>query len=155
MTDSFWNLKDYLSKLVSIPDSKVHGTNMGPIWGQQDPGGPHVGPMNFAIWDHCTCHWPRVVWCQVRYIAEKVWVPYMCMTAMLMVVNVHYRSQLFYQLQKSISINVRFKNYHPNQKLTWHTQWWKGNMPFCCSKHTHFISQWAIVQLLDAELRTS
>ena len=32
------------------PDSKVHGTNMGPIWGRQDPGGPHVGPMNFAIW---------------------------------------------------------------------------------------------------------
>ena len=24
---------------------------MGPIWGWQDPGGPHVGPMNFAIWD--------------------------------------------------------------------------------------------------------
>ena len=23
---------------------------MGPIWGQQDPGGPHVGPMNLAIW---------------------------------------------------------------------------------------------------------
>ena len=23
---------------------------MGPIWGQQDPDGPHVGPMNFAIW---------------------------------------------------------------------------------------------------------
>ena len=23
----------------------------GPIWGRQDPGGPHVGPMNFAIWD--------------------------------------------------------------------------------------------------------
>ena len=22
---------------------------MGPIWGRQDPGGPHVGPMNFAI----------------------------------------------------------------------------------------------------------
>ena len=32
------------------PDSKVHGANMGPIWGQQDPGGPHAGPMNFAIW---------------------------------------------------------------------------------------------------------
>ena len=31
------------------PDSKVHGANMGPIWGRQDPGGPHVGPMNFAI----------------------------------------------------------------------------------------------------------
>ena len=35
-----------------IPDSKVHGANMGPIWGRQDPGGPHVGPMNFAIRDH-------------------------------------------------------------------------------------------------------
>ena len=29
---------------------KVHGANMVPIWGRQDPGGPHVGPMNFAIW---------------------------------------------------------------------------------------------------------
>ena len=34
-----------------IPGSKVRGANMGPIWGRQDPGGPHVGPMNFAIWD--------------------------------------------------------------------------------------------------------
>ena len=33
-----------------FPDSKVHGANMGPIWGRQDPGGPHIGPMNFAIW---------------------------------------------------------------------------------------------------------
>ena len=32
------------------PESKLHGANMGPIWGRQDPGGPHVGPMNFAIW---------------------------------------------------------------------------------------------------------
>ena len=31
--------------------AKVHGANMGPIWSQQDPGGPHAGPMNFAIWD--------------------------------------------------------------------------------------------------------
>ena len=35
----------------STPDSKVHGANMGPIWGRQDQGGSHVGPMNFAIWD--------------------------------------------------------------------------------------------------------
>ena len=34
----------------NVPDSKVHGANMGPIWGRQDPGGPHVGPVNFAIW---------------------------------------------------------------------------------------------------------
>ena len=24
---------------------------MGPIWGRQVPGGPHVGPINFAIWE--------------------------------------------------------------------------------------------------------
>ena len=32
------------------PDNKVYGANMGPTWGWQDPGGPHVGPMNFVIW---------------------------------------------------------------------------------------------------------
>ena len=37
--------------LSTIPDSKIHGANMGPIWGRQDPGGPHVGPMNLAISD--------------------------------------------------------------------------------------------------------
>ena len=34
---------------VTYPDSKVHGANMGPIWGRQDPGGPHVSPMNLAL----------------------------------------------------------------------------------------------------------
>ena len=34
---------------VTIPDSKVHGANVGPIWGLQDPGGPRVGYMNFVI----------------------------------------------------------------------------------------------------------
>ena len=33
-----------------IPGSKVHVVNMGPIWGQEDQGGPHVDPMNLAIW---------------------------------------------------------------------------------------------------------
>ena len=33
------------------PDSKVHRANMRPIWGRHDAGGPHVGPMNFAIWE--------------------------------------------------------------------------------------------------------
>ena len=38
------------NQVVSPPDSKFHGANMGPIWGRQVPGGPHVGLMNFAIW---------------------------------------------------------------------------------------------------------
>ena len=41
----------YNIKTNSIPDSKFHGANTGPIWGQQDPGGSRVGPMNFPIWD--------------------------------------------------------------------------------------------------------
>ena len=38
------------SGMKTFPDSKVHGANMGPTWGRQDPGGPHVGPINFASW---------------------------------------------------------------------------------------------------------
>ena len=49
------------------PDSKVHGANMGPIWGRKDPGGPHVGPINFAIWmvQVMACCWLRIngYWC--------------------------------------------------------------------------------------------
>ena len=33
-----------------FPDSKVHGANMGSTCGRQDPGGPHVGHVNRAIW---------------------------------------------------------------------------------------------------------
>ena len=36
---------------IRSPDSKIHGANMGSIWGRQNPGEPHVGPMNFAIWE--------------------------------------------------------------------------------------------------------
>ena len=35
------------------PDCKVHGANMGPTWGWQVPGGPHVCPMNLAIRGLC------------------------------------------------------------------------------------------------------
>ena len=37
--------------LQNIPDSKVHGANMGPNWVLSAPDGPHVGPMNLAIGD--------------------------------------------------------------------------------------------------------
>ena len=37
-------------KLQCVPDSKVRAANMGTIWGREDPGGPHVGPMNYATW---------------------------------------------------------------------------------------------------------
>ena len=37
-------------KLLHDPDSKIHGANMGPTWVLSAPDGPHVGPMNLAIW---------------------------------------------------------------------------------------------------------
>ena len=36
--------------ITVFPDSKVHGANMGTTWDLSAPGGPHVGPMNLAIW---------------------------------------------------------------------------------------------------------
>ena len=46
-----WFTDSYIihNALMAYPDSKVHRANMGPIWGRQDPDGPRVGPMNFAI----------------------------------------------------------------------------------------------------------
>ena len=41
---------EFRERLCNNPDSKVHGANMGPAWGRQDPGGPHVGHINLAIW---------------------------------------------------------------------------------------------------------
>ena len=42
----------FLLKILKIiPDSKVHGANMGPTWVLSAPDGLHVGPMNLAIRD--------------------------------------------------------------------------------------------------------
>ena len=49
----------------SYPDSKVHGANMGPIWGRQDPVGPHVGPMKFVIWVVSWAYWSLSLWQQL------------------------------------------------------------------------------------------
>ena len=42
------NLRDM--QHYEYPDTKVQGDNMGIICGLYDPGGPHIGPMNFDIW---------------------------------------------------------------------------------------------------------
>ena len=36
--------------LLTAPNNKVYGAYMGPTWGRQDPGGPHVGHTSLAIW---------------------------------------------------------------------------------------------------------
>ena len=40
---------DWLHGQDEYLDSKAQVTNMGPIWGCQDPGGPHIGHMNLVI----------------------------------------------------------------------------------------------------------
>ena len=62
------------------PTWGLHMANMGPIWGRQDPGEPHVGPVNFAI---CGCNFKHifrqtalsvVITCNVNAIYRtKVW----------------------------------------------------------------------------------
>ena len=57
----YWHLKGqdgYSQWLMrhTDPDSKVQGANMGPIWVLSAPDGPHVGPMNLAIWER-TGNW--------------------------------------------------------------------------------------------------
>ena len=53
-----------------IPEGKVHVANMVPIRGRHDPGGPHVGPMNFAVWDNL---WLTVNNCFVTREAVRQW----------------------------------------------------------------------------------
>ena len=44
------NYISYEGYIVNIyPDSKVHEAYVGRTWGRQDPGEPHVGPMDLAI----------------------------------------------------------------------------------------------------------
>ena len=55
--------------MASGPDSKVHGANMGPTWDRQDPSGPHVGSMNFVIWDRSL----SVACLQHNLMFVKIW----------------------------------------------------------------------------------
>ena len=45
-----YDVRFAVTSLNPYPDSKVRGANMGPNWVLSAPDGPHVGPMNLAIW---------------------------------------------------------------------------------------------------------
>ena len=63
--ESFYTLQlgrsIYYIKVGCIPDSKVHGVNTGPTGVLSAPDGPHVGPMNLAIWDYYSLNSPFYV----------------------------------------------------------------------------------------------
>ena len=48
--NSYSSSADVIYPYHDLLDSKVHGANMGPIWGRQDPDGPHVGHKYLTIW---------------------------------------------------------------------------------------------------------
>ena len=54
------------SGVPTIPDSKVHGANMGPTWVLSAPDGPQIGHMNFAIRDNKLLRSHRVCFCHVK-----------------------------------------------------------------------------------------
>ena len=58
LTCSFWKKQGWYL------DSKFMRANMGPTWGRQDPGGPHIGPMNLAIWGNSA----KVSWDLIGHI---------------------------------------------------------------------------------------
>ena len=61
-----WHQTSAKSSPEPIPDSKVHGANMGPTWVLSAPGWPHVGPMNPAIWDV-----DQDAWCHVASLGHN------------------------------------------------------------------------------------
>ena len=82
-----------------IPDSKVHGANMGPMWGRQDPDGPHVGPMILSgkIWEHYghnQCHKSRetpVPHPKIHRIESEMWTFLIRSSVLWDVGKVHFR----------------------------------------------------------------
>ena len=59
--------------IVLYPDSKVHGANMGPIWGRQDPDWLHIGPMKIAIWIYTMLQFG--VDCKLNEFVRITWIP--------------------------------------------------------------------------------
>ena len=48
----FLCMEQRVTNINHDPDNKIHGANMEPTWGRQDPGGPHVGHVKLVIWEH-------------------------------------------------------------------------------------------------------
>ena len=64
---------------------------MGPICGRQDPGGPHVGPMNLATREASTL----IMWSSLSYRALYKWcIKWMIVCCVMRVITISYQSLL-------------------------------------------------------------
>ena len=100
--------------LMYIPDSRVHGANMGPTWVLSAPDGPHVGLINLAIRDdyfHIDLHHPPILW--NRPILRPPLCKFSEISGMASSGN-HHGPQSWGRMVQSHGINI----YHMNQR------WW-------------------------------
>ena len=75
---TFWAL---IGPWENIPDNKVHGDNMGPTGGRQDPGRPHVGHINIAIWDDLVIMGPQYIFIWYNQDGRLIWLS-LCLTGL-------------------------------------------------------------------------
>ena len=89
-----WCTRGHADPMVTFSDSKVHWANMGPTWGRQAPGGPHVGYMNLAIW---VTIW---VWETTIYLMQTMSVACLLMPWLLVLPSLFFLLQTFHHLFK-------------------------------------------------------
>ena len=72
------------------PHNKGYGATIGPILGREDPGGPHVGPMNFVIWVMNAGIQDLKDWAIVTQNSNvNGWTEYMALFSIYLYLNIH------------------------------------------------------------------
>ena len=133
--------------IYPLPDSKVHGANMGPTWVLSAPSGPHVGPRNLAIlagFPSILSLWPNDSRWHWRSESSLVQAMFLCwITAKPPAESTIKKSKIFYcNSRKSIHIpeyqdwfimnwtpGNKFKiKIFPSTKCIWkYSLWYDGN----------------------------
>ena len=118
-----------LSLIQRNPDSKILGANVAPIWSRQDPGGPNVGPMNFAI---CGV----ITWALARrqFVAKSLTDPIM---------NYNNKRHLEHT-------SVKFESKHNVHMVIWYFSAWQ-NILMLLKKTCRYIIFGATVQICNQQ----
>ena len=126
------------------PDSKVHGANMGPIWGQQDPGGPHelcyLGSFNSA----------RLSNAYIPHLTESSLVQIIacCLFGAQPLLEPMIHSQLHIYVQCNTALKEQCKILdlfvHISLLLVWTISWANSLVAAMRSHDTHVMSLWWI-----------
>ena len=112
------------SQWVDVPDSKVHGDNMGPTWVLTAPNGPHGGPMNLAIWG------------KMKYMYIRNWVG----SAFVQVMACHLCNAILSTCTSQISrkFGAKYSRFH-SLECDWKCCLWTDIKNY---HHPHMITNW-------------